>query len=152
MKIYIGCEQVKARAMTRGEYNKIRGWTVPVDENPNDEGYVIKRFVDGKVHINWFPKNEFEKTYVKMGVEPLRDTAILMCSEDYKERFIAEYQQLVIRYKGLKAMLEKWDENELNFTPTCPRNTYNMQIEAMVNYISVLEARAVMENINLQEF
>lgn len=81
----------------------------------------------------------------------LKDTINGMTSEDYKERFIAEYQQLVIRYNGLKNMLNKWDRNELPFTPTCPRSTYNMQIKAMTDYIAVLEARAVMENIDLQE-
>jgi hypothetical protein len=81
----------------------------------------------------------------------LKDTIDGMTSEDYKERFIAEYQQLVIRYKGLKKMLDNWDKNELVFTPTCPRSTYNMQIKAMTDYIAVLEARAVMENIDLQE-
>lgn len=81
----------------------------------------------------------------------LKDTINGMTSEDYKERFIAEYQQLVIRYNGLKNMLNKWDTNELPFTPICPRSTYNMQIKAMTDYIAVLEARAVMENIDLQE-
>lgn len=79
----------------------------------------------------------------------LRDTVELMNSADYKERFIAEYQQLVIRYKGLRNMLDKWDRGELEFTPTCPRSTYNMQIKAMTDYIAVLEARAVMEGIAL---
>lgn len=79
----------------------------------------------------------------------LRDTVELMDSADYKERFIAEYQQLVIRYKGLRNMLDKWDQGELEFTPTCPRSTYNMQIKAMTDYIAVLEARAVMEGITL---
>lgn len=81
----------------------------------------------------------------------LAETVNFMVSTDYKERFIAEYQQLVIRYKGLKSMLEKWDKNELTFKPTCPRSTYNLQISAMVDYIAVLEARAVMEGIELQE-
>lgn len=81
----------------------------------------------------------------------LAETVNFMVSTDYKERFIAEYQQLVIRYKGLKSMLEKWDKNELTFEPTCPRSTYNLQISAMVDYIAVLEARAVMEGIELQE-
>lgn len=81
----------------------------------------------------------------------LAETINGMVSKDYKERFIAEYQQLVIRYNGLKNMLNKWDKNELTFTPTCPRSTYNMQIKAMTDYIAVLEARAVMENIDLQE-
>lgn len=79
----------------------------------------------------------------------LRDTVEMMNSADYKERFKAEYQQAVIRYRKLAAMLEKWDKGELNFTPTCPRSTYNMQIRAMTDYIAVLEARAVMEGVDL---
>ena len=79
----------------------------------------------------------------------LKDTIELMTSPDYRDRFIAEYQQLVIRYRGLRNMLDKWDKGELNFKPTCPRSTYNMQIKAMTDYIAVLEARAVMEGITL---
>ena len=79
----------------------------------------------------------------------LSDTAEMMNSSDYKERFKAEYYQLVTRYRGLKSMLTKWDEGTLNFEPTCPRSTYNMQIKAMTDYIAILEARAVMECINL---
>lgn len=81
----------------------------------------------------------------------LKDTVEMMDSADYKERFKAEYQQVVIRYRKLKAMLDKWNNGELNFNPTCPRSTYNMQIKAMADYIAVLEARAVMENVDLGE-
>lgn len=79
----------------------------------------------------------------------LKDTIEMMNSADYKERFKAEYAQVVIRYQKLKAMLQKWDNGELNFNPTCPRSTYNMQIKAMTDYIAVLEARAVMEGVVL---
>ena len=82
-------------------------------------------------------------------IETLKDTVELMNSEDYKERFVAEYKQLVIRYRGLENMINKWDRDELNFKPTCPRSTYNIQIKAMTDYIAVLEARAVMEGIVL---
>ncbi len=80
----------------------------------------------------------------------LRDTVEMMNSGDYKERFKAEYQQNVIRYQKLAAMLEKWDKGGLDFEPACPRSTYNMQIKAMTDYIAVLEARAVMEGISLE--
>ena len=40
----------------------------------------------------------------------LKDTIDLMQSEDYKERFKAEYQQNVIRFQKIRAMLEKWDK------------------------------------------
>lgn len=79
----------------------------------------------------------------------LEDTVEMMNSADYKERFRAEYCQNVIRFIKLKTMLEKWDKGELNFSPTCPRSTYNMQIKAMADYIAVLEARAVMEGVDL---
>ncbi|MDE7424976.1 MAG: hypothetical protein K2N51_15015 [Lachnospiraceae bacterium] len=82
-------------------------------------------------------------------VKELKDTVDAMNSSDYKECFKAEYQQTVIRYQELAAMLEKWDNGELHFTPTCPRSTYNMQVRAMTDYIAVLEARAVMEDIIL---
>ena len=81
----------------------------------------------------------------------LADTVEIMNSVDYKERFKAEYAQLVIRYDGLRNMLEKWDNGTLEFKPTCPRSTYNLQIKAMTDYIAVLEARAVMENVDLED-
>lgn len=79
----------------------------------------------------------------------LIDTVPLMNSEDYKDRFKAEYYQVYIRFVKLNSMIEKWDKEELDFEPTCPRSTYDMQLKAMKDYISVLEARAVMENIDL---
>ena len=81
----------------------------------------------------------------------LIDTIEMMGSSDYKERFKAEYAQLVIRYYGLRNMLEKCDNGTLEFKPTCPRSTYNLQIKAMTDYSAVLEARAVMENVDLED-
>lgn len=79
----------------------------------------------------------------------LKDTVEMMNSDDYKERFKAEYYQLVTRYRGLKSMLAKWNKAALNFEPTCPRSTYDMQIKAMADYMAILEARAVIEGIDL---
>ena len=81
----------------------------------------------------------------------LKDTTKMMISADYKERFIAEYMQVVVRFKKLQAMVEKWDAGKLDFEPTCPRSTNNIQLGAMADYIAILEARAVMENIELPE-
>ena len=79
----------------------------------------------------------------------LKDTVELMTSGDYKERFIAEYCQVKIRYGKLKYMLERWENGLLDFTPTCPRSTYDLQTAAMKDYIAILEARAVMEGVTL---
>ena len=148
MQKYIGVEKVEARPMTRGDYNVYCGWQNLPDENPADEGYLVK---GGDVHENWIPKEVFEKTYVAEDKAPLVATVFGMKSPDYRKRFEAEYRQLKIRYESLKRMCEKWDAGELDFTPTCPRATYDKQMAAMVDYLSVLEVRAYAEGIDLQE-
>ena len=75
----------------------------------------------------------------------LKETIDLMQSEDYKERFKAEYQQLSIRYKKLKKMYDNWDN--LNFLPRCPKSIYKMQLEVMERYLAILEARAAIEEV-----
>lgn len=82
-------------------------------------------------------------------MKELQETAAMMCSADYKERFRAEYYQLETRYEKLKAMVEKWDKGELNFTPTCPRTTYEYQLRSMADYKGILEIRAMIEGIEL---
>ncbi len=79
----------------------------------------------------------------------LEDTIEMMTSADYRERFKAEYYQLVIRYNKLKAMLEKWDKGELDFTPTCNRGILNLQERLMADYIAVLESRAQIEGVEI---
>ena len=79
----------------------------------------------------------------------LQVTSEMMNSKNYKDRFIAEYFQVKIRLDKLKQMLKKWDEDNLDFFPACPRSTYDMQVEAMTYYKNVLEARARIEQIVL---
>ncbi len=79
----------------------------------------------------------------------LKNTVEMMESPDYKERFKAEYYQLEIRYKKLLAMLEQWDKGTLAFSPACPRSTYNIQVRAMTDYLAAMDARAVMEGVEL---
>lgn len=81
----------------------------------------------------------------------LSETVEMMNSADYKERFRAEYFQLKIRANGLKNMLDKWDKGELDFTPICPREIYNDQMEYMMNYMTVLANRAYLEHVELSE-
>ena len=79
----------------------------------------------------------------------LKDTIELMTSEDYKERFKAEYLQLKIRVEGLRKMLIKWDAGKLDFTPPCPRVAYLTQKRYMEEYLNQLEVRAEIEDIEL---
>ena len=72
-----------------------------------------------------------------------------MCSEDYKDRFKAEFIQLYVRRNKLQLMLDKWDAGELTFIPTCPRSIYDIQLRAMNEYLAILEARARIEGLSL---
>lgn len=82
-------------------------------------------------------------------MKTLEETAVLMNSTDYKERFAGEYYQLETRYLKLKAMTEKWDKGELKFTPTCPRAVYDRQLSSMLLYLFILLERADLEQVKL---
>lgn len=83
-------------------------------------------------------------------ITELRWTVSLMLSDDWKERFVAEYRQLKIRYKSLEKMLEAWEKNQLDFTPNCPKVLIVDQLEFMKRYLNVLEIRADVEGIDLE--
>lgn len=53
---FLRCNLVDAKPMTRGAYNKHRGWKVPPNENPKDEGYIVV-YPDG--YESWCPKARF---------------------------------------------------------------------------------------------
>lgn len=61
MKKYIGCKLVEAQPMNRGDYNRYRGWSIPENEYPYDDGYLVKYPDD---YISWSPKGVFEKAYL----------------------------------------------------------------------------------------
>lgn len=70
MNTYIGTKVVLATPMTRGEYSDYRGWECPVDENPNDTGYLVEyrdggesNHPDHKGYISWSPEGVFSAAY-----------------------------------------------------------------------------------------
>lgn len=70
LRTYIGIKAVQAKPMTRLQYNTLRGWEVPQDENPQDAGYLVvypdspNRNVDGfDGYVSWSPKEVFEKSH-----------------------------------------------------------------------------------------
>ena len=79
----------------------------------------------------------------------LIDTVEMMNSENYKERFRAEYFQLDIRINGLSNMLKRYKEGTLTFTPSCSYEVLYTQLVHMENYKKSLEERAKIENIIL---
>lgn len=73
MKNYIGTKQIKAKPMNRLDYNILRGWRLPSDEDGSDDGYLVEYHdsasnVDGFAgYISWSPKEQFEAAYQKSG-------------------------------------------------------------------------------------
>ena len=79
----------------------------------------------------------------------LEDTAAAMFSEDYKERFRAEYYQTKIRLDKLLEMMRLWTVEKLPFEPKCDPDTYMGQISFMNAYLWILGKRAKEEGIEL---
>ena len=79
----------------------------------------------------------------------LKDTVELMNSNDFKERFKAEYYQLKIRIEGLRTMLDKYKNGTLNFTPNSSYELLFTQLIYMELYLDKLEERTKLENIEL---
>lgn len=91
----------------------------------------------------------------------LQETVDLMTSKDYKERFIAEYWQVKIRYEKLKAFNNKIEASERTQygstkqvqmpTHDCPSDLLRQQQSVMGEYLHLLEVRAVIEGIDLNK-
>lgn len=84
-----------------------------------------------------------------MNIQSLDITIPLMKSEDYKDRFKAEYYQTKYRYDKLHTMIIKYEVNTLDFTPTCPIDILKCQCAHMGQYLYDLEVRAEIEKIEL---
>lgn len=70
MNRYIGTKLINAKPMNRAEYNALRGWAVPADENPDDAGYLVEYIDGGKAnhpdfagYISWSPADVFDRAY-----------------------------------------------------------------------------------------
>lgn len=81
----------------------------------------------------------------------LKDTIEMMNSDDYKERFKAEYFQAKIRYDKLDAMTVKYEAGTLSFTPSCSLELLKEQKKYLGCYIRTLKIRAEIEGIDLKE-
>ena len=89
----------------------------------------------------------------------LKNTVSAMTSLDYKDRFIAEYQQTKIRYEKLKSFNTRIAAARVTAKSgkavemprhDCPDRLLLEQQAVMGKYLHVLEVRAVIENIDLE--
>jgi hypothetical protein len=79
----------------------------------------------------------------------LKDTVDLMNSDDYRDRFRAEYYQVKNRYNKLHKMVIKYEAGTLDFDPMVSIELLKEQKGAMGQYLYYLEVRAEIEKIEL---
>lgn len=85
----------------------------------------------------------------------LKDTINLMISDDYKERFKAEYQQTKIRYEKLKDFCNRIEAANMALgieepKHDCPFWLLQRQQTKMGEYLHMLEIRALIEEVDLE--
>ena len=111
---YVGSEVIHAVAMTRGDYNILRGWEFPADENGDDNGYLVQ-YADGGSpnvagfdgYVSWSPWDVFERAYsVGLRLEP----------ETFLTRLEAERDRTVGDLAKLTAFLESDGISKLSET------------------------------------
>ena len=74
MKQFIGTKIINAKPMTKLDYNILRGWKQPSDEDPKETGYLVE-YLDGgkpchldfKNYISWSPTHIFDNAYKASG-------------------------------------------------------------------------------------
>lgn len=88
----------------------------------------------------------------------LKETMEMMVSDDYKERFKAEYYQTKTRYEKLKAFNNKIEASEITAYQRnqfvepkhdCPAEILRNQQRVMGEYLHLLEVRALIEGVEL---
>ena len=86
-------------------------------------------------------------------MKDLSETVTYMCSDDYKERFLAEYWQTKIRYEKLKKLNYEISAADITGRErpklTCPVDILQRQQREMRGYLEILELRAVIEGVKL---
>lgn len=81
----------------------------------------------------------------------LVETVEMMCSPDYKQRFRAEYAQVVIRYEKLAKVVMDYECGRFDFQPKCSISLLSKQLAYMESYMTTLRVRAALENIDISD-
>jgi|TARA_R110000737_G_scaffold93442_1_gene126642 hypothetical protein len=90
MQQFTGTKLVNAKPMNRTDYNILRGWKLPADEDGTDKGFLVEYADGGKAnvegfagYVSWSPAEVFEKSYNKSGNMSFGD-AVLMAKRGHK--------------------------------------------------------------------
>lgn len=133
---YMGTKVIHAVAMTRGDYNIMRGWKLPEDECGDDNGYLVE-YTDGGTpnvkgfagYVSWSPQGVFEKAYA---------IGIRQEAETYLDRMKVEFAELTDKVEKLKAFLGTEPFSKLSLVA---QNDLEQQYSAMSRYANILSRR-----------
>jgi hypothetical protein len=138
MKIYIGTNIVRAKPMTRGEYNDLRIWDKPIDESGDDEGYLVEYIDGGKRnhpdftgYITWTTKAQFDGAYLAIGG--------ISHLPPYQQRVVAEMAQLDDKRVKLLEFMDS--KNLFVVCNEAERIRLSNQYRTMTTYSKVLNER-----------
>lgn len=140
MKQFIGTKMLLAMAMTLGDYNALRGWSIPGNEDPNRKGYLVEYPLVGddkpnhenfKGYISWSPKEAFESSYIEIPESKKNLQA-------HEQRVVGERTELIEKITKLHVFfrnpifesLEQEDQDLLE-----------KQVQLMMDYSDVLLKR-----------
>lgn len=152
---FIGTKVVNAIPCMRVTYCQLRGWEVPADENPEDDGYLIEytdrienMHPDYQGYISWSPKEVFERAYravrpaapqAREGNSKGDETASVEAKpESFLDRLKIEHEELDIKLKKLQVFID----NHIFLTlPAKDRSDLQEQASFMFGYLMILERR-----------
>lgn len=131
-KSYVTQEAVWAHPMTRGAYNEYRGWTLPDDEDPEDDGFIIRR--DG--HNTWMPAEVFESKFKQ--IDLFGEGSI--GGPTWEDRLEEEIAQNKARVEKLLAFM---DNPIFKAMEQSQRDLMKQQLDLMQALHGVLTARVI---------
>ena len=138
MKTYTGTKIVKAKSMSRAEYNNLRQWALPSDENGDDEGYLVE-YTDGgrpnhpdfSGYISWSPKRQFEAAYIEIG------------DVDRMPAYIVRVKSEQVELDSKLSKLEEFIQSNSHFKllTANEQDLLHAQCKIMTEYLKVLNQR-----------
>lgn len=137
MKLFIDTKTLKAMSTTRAEYLAYRGWKLPENENPEDEGYLVE-YTDGgqasdprhQGYISWSPKEVFDAAYIDIGS--------IAHLPSHQIRVIGEMAQLDDKVARLSAFTKTNFFQDLDIREA---GRLVEQLSVMVTYLQILRDR-----------
>lgn len=127
LKEYISHKRVHARPMLRGDYNEYRGWDLPENENPMDEGYLVVYSKGTEDHYeSWSPQKQFEDGYS------------ILSPGNFLDRLVLEEAALAIKVEALSKFVTTTGFREL---PKESQDLLKAQLQTMLDYDAILKER-----------